>query len=174
MGVACVYDSGENEASTLAMKRKLGLLQNENLRYRDLIGILRSRTDAEAYEILIRIRAAEDPLRVLDAVREAEIILPAPSFSGRPSDGELFKLDQEAWDNSAIRVPAQPWTAVAGDGLVSELVSDYFTWENAYFFPTIDRESFVDQMRGGDMENSSWCTPFLVSSICAHRSVSYT
>ena len=156
------------------MKRKLTLLQHENLRYRDLVSILRSRTDAEAYEILIRIRAAEDPLRVLDAVREAEIILPVPSFSGKASASELVKLDQEAWENSDIRVPAQPWTAVAGDGLVSELVSDYFTWENAYFFPTIDREAFTDQMSGRDITNSSWCTPFLVNSICAHRSVSYT
>ncbi|KAI6777639.1 uncharacterized protein J7T54_005716 [Emericellopsis cladophorae] len=56
------------------------------------------------------------------------------------------------------------------DGLVSELVSDYFKWENAYLFPTIDREAFLVQMTGRDTKYSSWCTPLLVNSICAHRS----
>lgn len=58
------------------MKRKLTLLRHETLRYNDLIGILRSRRDAEVYEIPIHIRAAEDSLRVLYALREAEIIPP--------------------------------------------------------------------------------------------------
>lgn len=168
-----MYDSGEDEASTLSLKRKVTYLQHENLRYRDLIGILRSRTEPEAHEIVTRIRAAEDPLRVLDAIREAEIILPTPSFSGHVNDDELAALDQEAWEHSDIRVPARPWTAVAGDGLVSELVSNYFVWENAYFFPSISPEIFEEQMRKGDVDNASWCTPFLVNSICAHRSVSY-
>lgn len=169
----CIYDPDEGEASTLALKRKLGALRQENLRYRDLLGILRSRTDAEAFEILTRIRAAEHPLSVLDAIREAEIILPGPSFSGETNDGELAALDKEAWEHSDIRVPARPWTTVAGDGLVSELLSSYFMWENAYFFPAIDREAFTYQMLGGDVKNWSWCTPFLVNSICAHRSVSF-
>ena len=101
-----------------ALKRRIAYLQNENLRYRDLVGVLRTRTESEAFEILTRLRAAEDPLRVLDAVREAEIILPTPVFTGRPSDRELLELEQEAEENSAIKVPARPWTSVAGDGLV--------------------------------------------------------
>lgn len=169
-GDTCVYGSDDKESSINALKRRIAYLQNENLRYRDLVGVLRSWTESEAFEIFTRLRAAEDPLRVLDTVREAEIILPTPGFTGRPSDRELLELEQEAKENSAIKVPARPWTSVAGDGLVSELISDYFVWDNAYFFPSIDRKVFTEQMRKGDVDVASWCTPLLVSSICAHRS----
>jgi hypothetical protein len=156
------------------LKRRIAYLQHENLRYRDLVGVLRSRTESEAFELLTRLRASEDPLRVLDAVRGAEIILPTPAFTGIPNDRELLQLEEEAGENSLIRVPARPWTSVAGDGLVSELISDYFTWDNPYFFPSIDRKVFTEQMRKGDIDKASWCTPLLVSSICAHRSISST
>jgi hypothetical protein len=82
--------------STTAWKEKAASLQMENLRYRDLIGVLRSRTEPEAFAILQRIRATDNPLLVLDVVREAEKILPSPRFSGEPSTDELVEIDREA------------------------------------------------------------------------------
>lgn len=170
-GEACRYDSYNDETTTLSLKRRVTFLQRENLRNRDLIGVLRSRTEPEAIETLLRLRVADDALQVLDAVREAEILLPTPSFiSSNVNNTELLRLEHEAGENSTIKVPARPWTSVAGDGIVSELVSEYFAWDNSYFFPSIDQAEFTTQMRECSPESASWCTPLLVNSICAHRS----
>jgi hypothetical protein len=50
-GDACVFGSDDQEAPITALKRRIANLQAENLRYRDLMGVLSSRTELEAFEI---------------------------------------------------------------------------------------------------------------------------
>lgn len=69
------------------------------------------------------------------------------------------------------RRPARPWTAVAGDGLVSNLVSHFFELEHRFLTSHIDREVFIDEMIEADAEKAEFCSPLLVNAICALSSV---
>lgn len=84
----------------------------------------------------------------------------------------LEGLDFSALSASDLKLRAQPWTALAGDGLVSELLSSFFAHENCYYLPFVDQERFVDDMEAGDVNHSEFCSPLLVNAICALRSVS--
>ncbi|KJZ69553.1 hypothetical protein HIM_11046 [Hirsutella minnesotensis 3608] len=167
----CQYEAGEGETVLLALKKRIGELEGEHIRYKGLFNLLRTRPEREASEILRRIRTAEEPLLVLEAINHAELMLSEICSDGEgPSDERLLRLDRQALENSVIRVPAQPWTIVAGQALVSELITDYFTWDNAYLFPSIDRDTFMDEMRSCDVSSAAWCTPLLVNAMCARRS----
>jgi hypothetical protein len=68
--------------------------------------------------------------------------------------------------------PACPWTTVTDDsGLVSHLISLYFTW-NHLFFNWIDRDLFLRDLNSGNA-HSPFCSPFLVNAILADACVSW-
>lgn len=168
--------AGEGETVLLSLKKRHGALEGEHGKYKELLTLLRDKPDSEAYEILRRIRNADEPLLVLDEIRHAELLLAEPSspVADRLSmDDRLLRLDQEARDHSFIAVPARPWTVVVDDGLVSELITEYFTWDHAYLLPSVDRDVFVDEMRSRDPLTARWCSPLLVNAICAQKSVRY-
>ncbi|KAF4873814.1 Nitrogen assimilation transcription factor nit-4 [Colletotrichum siamense] len=168
--VECHYEANQGETVSLALKRKANVLENENAQYRDLFRMVCSKTEDEAQEIFRRIRVSGDPLKVLESIRQAEILLPSPAANERVSDSRLAKLNDKAMENSLIRVPAKPWTAIADDGLVSELITDFFSWENASAFPAVDRDLFVADMRAANVKKAKYCSPILVNAICALRS----
>ncbi|KAI7764089.1 hypothetical protein LZL87_006471 [Fusarium oxysporum] len=141
----------------------------ENQQYRELFDAINKKPECEAQEIFNRLRSSDQPLTVLESVRQAEVLLPRSSTNTWDSDPRLVFFDQEAFESSVIQVPAKPWTAVAGDGIVSELITDFFTWDNSYMFPVLDRVTFVDEMRAGDDTEVKWCSPLLVNAICAKR-----
>lgn len=73
-------------------------------------------------------------------------------------------------DSPVFSVPAKPWTAVTDDdGLVSHLVSLWFTWNNP-FYNYVHRETFIKDMRAGELQ-CRFCSPFLVNAILAEASV---
>ena len=157
------------------MKRKLIALTDENLRYRELLTMLRAKPEEAASDIFWRIRASPNPLLVLEEMKQASsMFLDEDIFASESHDEELANIDTEAWESSPIKVPAKPWTSVVKDGLASELISSYFTWENTYFFPSIHQKTFIEEMTRARVDGSDWCTPFLVNSICAQRAVSPT
>lgn len=73
-------------------------------------------------------------------------------------------------DIPLFQVPAKPWTTVTDDdGLVSHLISLYFTWDHPCW-QLVNQTAFLLHMRTGDL-SSEYCTPFLVNSILAIASV---
>jgi hypothetical protein len=157
---------------TSALKRKCDALQDENERLRELFGLLRQKSKPEAHDILSRIRNSEDPLAVWRSIKDAELLLPwSPAASGL-RDPRLERIDAEALAESHIRVQAQPWTALAGDGIVSDLVSSFFAWDNTFRFSFIDKDCFLEDMRRGNPDKARYCSPFLVHAMCAFRCVS--
>lgn len=138
-----------------------------------LFEFIHNRTEADAWEIFKRIRLSKDPIAVLQAVKDADLVLPNPSLVAAASDlndPRIRKLDDKAQDKSPIHVPARPWTAVAGDGLVSELICGVFAWD-AYLFPFFHTNAFLADMRRMDPNTAQYCSPFLVNAICAFRAV---
>lgn len=127
-----------------------------------------TRTESEADEILKRLRASGDPIRVLQSVQQAYLLLPNPtSASQLAAYPQLDKLDSEAYRLSAFKLRARPWTAVADDGIVSALVSTYFAWDGYYFLPFLNPALFIRDMSNGDIKRAKYCSPFLVNAICA-------
>ncbi|KZL77418.1 C6 transcription factor [Colletotrichum tofieldiae] len=167
--VECHYEANQGETVSLALKRKANDLETENAQYRDLFRMVCTKSEDEAKEIFRRIRVSGDPIRVLESIRQAEILLPSPTTNDRVHDSRLAKINEKALQNSLIRVPAKPWTTVADDGLVSELVTDFFSWENASCFPAIEQSLFVEDMRAGSIKRAKWCSPILVNAVCAIR-----
>lgn len=169
---------------TSALKRKCDSLQEENDQYKALFGILRNRPRGEAHDIFSRIRNAEEPVSVLRTIKDAELLLPwsspgSASGSGSGShtpqtkDAALDKLDAEALAEAPIKVKSSPWTDVAGDGIVSDLISSFFAWDNILLHCFIDRDTFLSDMERGNSKEARHCSPFLVNAICAIRSVSH-
>lgn len=113
---------------------------------------------------------AEDPFASLQqATREMSPIEPVPK--GDTSTPIIASLENEAWEHAEIKLYAQPWTDVAGDGLVSELISSFFHWDNAFCFPFIDKSSFLQGLNKADTNDLDSCSPCLVNAICAIRCV---
>ncbi|KAL3430981.1 hypothetical protein BDV09DRAFT_188809 [Aspergillus tetrazonus] len=70
-------------------------------------------------------------------------------------------------DSAPVKVPAKPWTTVTDDdGLVSHLVSLYFTWDYP-FYAFVDPVILIRHMREGNMQ-SDFCSPFLVNALLAN------
>ncbi|KAG5984191.1 hypothetical protein E4U54_006165 [Claviceps lovelessii] len=187
-GVPCNNDSKNDDShSALAtittlttLKSRNAALLHENEQLRDLFVALRTASPSRGQDMLARLRAADDPLRALRAIHGVTSPLSSSlaSSSSPPSspdmrlDARLERLELLALRESSIRVDARPWTAVAGDGLVSELISSFFTWDDAFFLPIIDREAFLADMRSGNVARAEYCSRFLVNAICASRCVS--
>ncbi|KAF2104308.1 putative C6 transcription factor [Rhizodiscina lignyota] len=173
-GIECHYDVEQGEATRyVALKRKYDVAVSENESLRELFEYLRKRPESEAREIYTRIRASEDVQDVLKSVRDADLLLQNPSETGHspPEVIRLFEqVDQRSLRNSALKVPARPWTVSAGDGLVSELLSSFFQYDDLFFLPFVDKEAFVEDMRKQNLKDAKYCSQFLVNAICALRS----
>lgn len=145
---------------------------SENDQYRELFQLLCTKPEDEALELFRRIRESGEPFILFEAVRQAEVLFPNPSPSETYGSYQLERLDRLALDGSIIKVPARPWTIVAGDGLVSELITNLFHFNGTYLLPVLEKDVFIEDMKSGHVTGSRYCTPFLVNAICAVESVS--
>jgi hypothetical protein len=168
--VDCEYDIGLSDRSRKAsLKRRLAEAENErdSLRdLRDLLDFIQTQPDAEAHEIFRRLRAHRDPIFILQSIRQARLLLPSTSHTARyDTNPQLELLDAQGARWSPLKLRARPWTDVAGDGIVSALISSFFAW-NIYMMPFVDRHCFVRDMNMRDGNQSQFCSPFLVNAIC--------
>jgi len=155
----------------LALKRKYHAVEQERDQLKQLFDSLRYRPQNEAYEILHRIRASSgDPVNVLAYIKHTELLLPSIGLSTALWLPEFTKLDAESLTNSPIKVTAKPWTTVARDSLVSELISSFFARDAIYFFANIEQEAFLADMKDNNPRAAKYCSPLLVNAICAHQS----
>jgi hypothetical protein len=114
-------------------------------------------------------RTSDDPIALLQSVENGADILPNPS-NYSAGDKRLDEIDATALLNSYIQVPARPWTCIANDGLVSDLISSFFTWDR-FLYPFVHQQAFLQEMRFASAQEAKYCSPLLVNAICALRSV---
>ncbi|KAI1322688.1 putative C6 transcription factor [Xylariaceae sp. FL0255] len=169
----CTYEVIEEGISrSIAQKALMTTLKEEVVDLRDLFRHLCDRPEPEASELFQRLRRAEDPVSLIRSIREAELLLPdAEPLSDGVQYESMDQLEQTALGQSEIKVPARPWTNVAGDGIVSELVTSWFKWDDPFLYAFLDRDVFIQEMRLGDPTTATHCTPFLLNVICAKRSL---
>lgn len=169
-GTECSYTVLD---TNVMLVRDAAKLKIENHELRNLIRLLSALSEPEAHDIFMRLRTTDDPIAVLRFVKDAKLLLVNPPVNAHPtaSNPRLQAIDLLALEDSHFKMHARPWTVVAGDGIVSALISSFFTWEDTFFYPFIDQPAFLDDMRNGSPETAKYCSPFLVNAICATRCV---
>ena len=163
----------------MAMKTAAKRINSENSQlhrdvgdWEELFKHLQVRPEQEAWELFRRLRSSKDPLEVLNFIRQGDLLLSCGLSTPR-TEAES-KINAMALERAPIKVPAKPWTTVAQDGIVSELISAWFKWDDSFGYPFLDQELFLDEMRSGNVDRSRYCSRFLVNALCAFRCVSYS
>jgi hypothetical protein len=152
----------------VALKRRHSELEQEASQLKELFDFIRSRPIDEAFKIFTLIRESNQPLSILQSIRDANLLLHTSHLTTLQSD--TTNLTETSLLKIPIKVPARPWTSVAGDGLVSELISGFFTWDT-FIFGFVDQDAFLQDMRKANPQEAKHCSAFLVNAICAFRSV---
>jgi len=176
LDINCVYavDSGD-ESRRMTLKKRFNRVEDERDQLRDFFDLLCTSPAAEAEELFRRLRTSRDPSLVLQMARQAHLLLSGPGPTSRNvSIPEVETLDQDALRRSAFKLRARPWTTVAGDGIVSSLISSFFAWDGSYLISFIDQETFIRDMGKGNIADATFCSPSLVNAICALQSVNHT
>jgi hypothetical protein len=147
---------------------------------RELVDYLSLGPETSAWKVVQQLRAAggrgADPRAVLeDVMRDVPSRTWTPPVQAPTPDlgkQEMHAIEADALAKSLIRVPARPWTSVAGDGIVSSLISAFFKWDEPFAYAYVVRDLFVSDMREGIPSRAKYCSPLLVNALCAARSVS--
>ena len=155
------------------LKKKYDAAQVELQDLRQLFETIRACPDPDLDDLVRDIRWSENPLAALRRVRgssnAAKRTLPQPR-----QNAATIALDAHALRQADVKVPARPWTTVAGDGIVSHLISQFLELEHPFLISHIDREIFLGEMIEGDISKAEFCSPLLVNAICALSSVCST
>lgn len=185
----CIFDESLDQRRRVAAKRTADELSYHRDLLNDLFQLVRSADEPKSLILLDLIRKNAPPSELrsyidctlsalgskngdsetLAKLEDVKSIInvedPVPAFRSKVMDIHYL------CDEATIKVPAWPWTSVTGDeGLVSHLVSLYFTWDhpvNAF----IDEAIFLRHMVARDV-GSMFCTPFLVNAMLSNACVS--
>ena len=156
------------------MRRKNDALQAEVYRLRELLTHDRSITKIEPLE---NDQQLLEPANVEDVAStpEDDSITSQPYLTDIRDETLAFaleNLDVAALSKSTFQVHARPWTTLANDGLVSELLSSFFASDGCFYLSFVDQQYFLNDMEAGDIDKAKFCSPLLVNAICALRCVS--
>lgn len=111
-----------------------------------------------------------DSLGDVDSFIAAETPQQCQDFNAPRS---LLKIDPALTQN-AIQVQAYPWTDVASDQGVSEIISQFILDDRPLALPVVDVQKLVEEMKGCDPASATCCSPLLVNAICAQQCVKPT
>ncbi|EAA64486.1 hypothetical protein AN2375.2 [Aspergillus nidulans FGSC A4] len=178
--VQCIRNPNRDGRSKIPIRQRLRSLEEDQDLFLRLLRTLRH--DNQQVDSLLKYIVDEKPS--LNEIRQYMNRYFLPEDLERGFD--LLKMDDEEGGSdhpatmSAHRAlsiarlcdippyagPACPWTTVTDDnGLVSHLISLYFTWNNL-FFNWIYRDLFLRDLNSGNVD-SPFCSPFLVNAILA-------
>ncbi|OWT43090.1 hypothetical protein VFPPC_17734 [Pochonia chlamydosporia 170] len=180
-GMQCEYITDAGESRSSAFKRKYNTIEEELNTLRRLFSYIQDRPQSEAQGIMARLQSCKDPAESLQHFvtetsesysvgsvgSEGDFVgvQVSQTFSTDPSqfviDPSLLKLP--------VKVPARPWTTVAGNDAVSEIISQFFIDGRPLALPIVNHNKFVEEMNLGDPKSASCCSPLLVNAICAQQ-----
>ncbi|KAG6011439.1 hypothetical protein E4U41_005500, partial [Claviceps citrina] len=172
-GSQCKYDADVGESRSAALKKKYRSLNKDFHRLtkevhqlRRFYGYIRAAPEPEAYNVFLQIRASESssPIDVVDSLDRQD-----RQVSLSPNDDSDGAGKEAVVGTQCIEVRAAPWTTVARDEVVSELITQYFTYDYLYVFPPINRETFLREMATLSISTATSCSPLLVNAICAQQ-----
>ncbi|KAL4804735.1 hypothetical protein BDV18DRAFT_142404 [Aspergillus unguis] len=180
--VECALDETADKRRRGALKRKIDQLEEKEHLLLRLLEYLRKSPDSLTIPLLNLIRSNASPAEVRFYIEHE---LPRSESSQIPDLLDMHvELGQHKVpepplkrrdygirkDNPRFKVPARPWTTItANDGIVSELISLWFTWVHP-FCNFIDRDLFIRDMKSGSAP-STFCSSFLVNTILAEACI---
>ncbi|CZT24312.1 uncharacterized protein RCC_10035 [Ramularia collo-cygni] len=113
-----------------------------------------------AHEIIRHIRQNADPFAVLRLVQEGDLLL---QRNLNNTGSEARALDADAFQQSKYKLRARPWTNVAGDGIVSNLITIVLA---SFSAPCVHESAFLADFAAQDT-SALFCSPLLVNAMCA-------
>ncbi|OAQ58392.2 fungal zn(2)-Cys(6) binuclear cluster domain-containing protein [Pochonia chlamydosporia 170] len=155
-GMECVYITNAGETRSSAFKRKYNSLEEELDTLRTLFSYVQTRPQSEAQNTLMSvIQLCQDPAEAIqlfltqgDGATEIEEFAEA-----EVSESFITPTCSEAHPFLAkhlVHVQARPWTTVAGDAIVSQIISQFFIDERPLALPIVDFTVFIRDMTQGD------------------------
>jgi hypothetical protein len=120
----CSYATAEGETHHTALKRKYQVAIEENRQLRELFNLIHERPAVEANEIYNRIRRSDNPLEVLQLVKQADLLLPITRLAGTASG--LHEIEEGPQGDTFVQLPARPWSVAATDRIVPEMMTNIF------------------------------------------------
>ncbi|EFY85809.1 C6 transcription factor, putative [Metarhizium acridum CQMa 102] len=176
-GATCQYDADVGESRAAALKKKYSALEKEAAQLskavhqlKRLYGYICASSEDEAFKVFQHIRASDNhnPIDALQSFDRNDFLTLEYNESPAPTDVS-DDTGIESATNALFEVRALPWSVVASDEVVSELISQYFTFDYLYAFPPIPRVTFLNEMKLGDVAAATSCSPLLVNAICAQQ-----
>ncbi|OAQ60052.1 fungal zn(2)-Cys(6) binuclear cluster domain-containing protein [Pochonia chlamydosporia 170] len=173
-GSSCVYLTAAGETRFSALKRKYNSLEEELETLRNLYGYIQSRPLSEAHDLVAVIQACQDPTEATrrfllhnDSIGDINAFAEAEISNVFLASGDVETSLAPA--HYPVHVLAYPWTTIAGDEVVSKLISQFFIAERSLVLPIVNSSQFIEEMKGGDTTVAMYCSPLLVNAICAHQ-----
>lgn len=168
----CEYDTLPGESKQVAARRERQEMREELTEFREIFHYLRTKSQKEVSEVLRLIKSDAEPSTILRLLKEGDIHIDASLLGAQnPHASAMAQIEEHALQSAAFKVPARPWTTVAKDGIVSELISSFFTPENRLICTFVDLEWFLEDMRSQAIGDALLCSPFLVNIMCAIAAV---
>ena len=121
----CSYATANGETHHTALKRKYQEAMEENQQLRELFSLMHERPAIEANEVYKRLRVSDDPLEVLQLVKQADLLLPATHRQTHTAS-RLLEIKAGPQDDTFIQLPARPWSVAATDRIVPEMMTNLF------------------------------------------------
>lgn len=133
---------------------------------------LRTRSWSEAIEILRRIRVSNDPLAVVRHVRDGDLLL----YGAEDGIGDSAPGDRPTPDMTEAQPVPCPWTSLANDNAVHDLINIFFQKDQSFLMSFIDKHAFLSDLHAGPecLGSRSFCSALLVNAICAMTMVTCT
>ncbi|KAL4739570.1 hypothetical protein BDV11DRAFT_187433 [Aspergillus similis] len=169
----CTLDETADKRRRGVLKRKIDKLEDKQDLLVRLLEFFRESSNRSTIPLLNLIRNHASP---------AEIRFYIEQQPNLPQTPELLEFElrqrhilgaRKSSDVPRFSVPARAWTTIIDDdGLVSRLISSWFTWVHP-ICNFIDRDLFIRDMQSGSL-SASYCSPLLVNIIlsdaCAYSS----
>lgn len=164
-GLQCVYDREPDTTPITELRRRHDELVAQNAQLMELYNTLRTRPEADAQEILRRIRATDDLDQALQLIRAGVTLA---GIRG-PQQGAEQSVSQPRRPGNSQCSRSHPWTnvAAADDGLVQELIDLFLSDDHPYFLAFIEKECFLSDFHYGNRHGVKYCSQLLVNAICA-------
>jgi len=158
----------------MALEKEVIRLRKENHQFKRIYGYICASPEGEASEVLrqMRLGGSGNPIDALQSLDQEDFLI--EEYTASPGLTEMSDdTGVEPAGSLAIEVQALPWSVVADDQVVSELISQYFAFDYLYVFPPIPRPAFLNEMRLGEVDAATSCSPLLVNAMCAQQCVSW-
>ncbi|QUC22239.1 uncharacterized protein UV8b_06480 [Ustilaginoidea virens] len=172
--IECMYTTNAGETRSSALRRRCSALEEELETLQKLVRHIRDSPPDEAERIVAHVRSGAQAVAAYHSYFAQQDGVLYASVAAEPDlEAAALQLDSASAPSPVLRnrvqLQAYPWTSIAPDDVVSNLIAQYFILERSILFPVVHYESFTNEMKNGDIASATCCSPLLVNAICAQQ-----